>query len=103
MVKEINGLGVNPGYAKRPEQKPGADTDNRADSAAENTANNADQVELSNQAQNLAALTEQVKQQPDANLARVEQIRAALDSGEYQIDSLILADKLLEQESLLGE
>ena len=104
MVKEINGLGVTPSYTKRSEQSPKSDRDSSAAAAPEATANNTgDQVDISAQAQSLSALADRVKDLPDVNLARVEQIRTALDNGSYQIDDLVLADKLLNSEALLGE
>lgn len=59
-----------------------------------------DSVSLSSSAQSLKALEEKVQKLPDVNEKRVAQIRAALASGEYSVDDLVVADKLLNLDDL---
>lgn len=54
-----------------------------------------DSVNLSPQAQALKALEEKLQKLPDVNEKRVAEIKAALASGEYSVDDLVVADKLL--------
>lgn len=54
-----------------------------------------DSVNLSSQAQALKALEEKLQKLPDINEKRVAEIKAALASGKYSVDDLVVADKLL--------
>ncbi len=54
-----------------------------------------DSVNLSAQAQALKALEEKLQKQPDVNEKRVAEIKAALASGNYSVDDLVVAEKLL--------
>lgn len=54
-----------------------------------------DSVNLSAQAQALKAVEEKVQKLPDVNEKRVAEIKAALASGKYSVDDLVVADKLL--------
>lgn len=107
MVREINGLGGTPTTTKTTEQAPKKAGNNSTEKAAAqpgNTAGNAaDGVQLSAEARTLQSLTDQIKDLPEANLERAEQIRQALESGQYQIDDLVVADKLLQSEALFGK
>jgi negative regulator of flagellin synthesis FlgM len=55
-------------------------------------------VSLSSSAQNLSKIEADLKSLPDINQARVDEIKARIDSGEYQPDSANLAQKMLELE-----
>jgi negative regulator of flagellin synthesis FlgM len=54
-----------------------------------------DSVNLSSQAQALKTLEEKLQKLPDTNEKRVAEIKAALASGNYSVDDLVVADKLL--------
>lgn len=54
-----------------------------------------DSVNLSAQAQAMKALEGKLQKLPDVNEKRVAEIKAALASGEYSVDDLVVADKLL--------
>lgn len=56
------------------------------------------QVKLSNQAQQLQAIEERLRDSPAVDTARVEQIRQAIADGSYQPDSGRIADKLIALE-----
>lgn len=107
MVREINGLGGTPATTKATEQAPKkAGSSTPESSAAPQTASSdsqSDGVQLSAEARTLQSLTDQIRDLPEANLERAEQIRQALESGEYQIDDLVVADKLLQSEALFGK
>ncbi len=54
-----------------------------------------DSVNLSAQAQALKTLEEKLQKQPAINEKRVAEIKAALASGNYSVDDLVVAEKLL--------
>ena len=70
-----------------------------ADSARKPAAD-ASTVELSN-ATLLEELSEQIKNLPEVNDARVEAVKQALTNGEYQPDAEVIARKYSEIEKLL--
>lgn len=67
--------------------------------AAAVTAQNGDQVTLTNSARSLQKIEEAVAKAPVVNSAKVASVKQAVQSGTYQIDSGRVADKLLQFES----
>ena len=105
MVREINGLNGSPvsttsadQSTRRAEQRPSAAP---ADSGQQ--GGSSDEVQLSNEARTLQALTDRIQDLPEVNVERAESIRSALESGEFQIDDLVVADKILGSEALFGK
>lgn len=104
MATDIKGLGSPPPAADQTAlrntgtaAKEGAGTERPATPPAVPTAAKAaaDSVNLSSQAQSLKALEEKIQKLPDINDKKVAEIRAALASGQYKVDDLVVADKLL--------
>ncbi len=56
------------------------------------------QVKLSNQAQQLQAIEEKLRDLPEIDSARVAQIKEAIADGSYKIDNGRIADKLIALE-----
>ncbi|MEH6564865.1 MAG: flagellar biosynthesis anti-sigma factor FlgM [Halopseudomonas sp.] len=56
-------------------------------------------VNLSQQAQQLQAIEERLRDLPEVDSERVNQIKQAIADGSYQVDSKRIADKLLSFES----
>lgn len=75
--------------------RPTADTQGSKPSASAADS----QVRLSSQAQQLQAIEERLRELPEVDTARVEQIRQAIADGSYQPDSGRIADKLIALES----
>ena len=73
-------------------ERPTADTQNTGAPAADS------QVKLSNQAQQLQAIEERLRELPEVDTARVEKIKQAIADGSYQIDSTRIAEKLIALE-----
>lgn len=59
-----------------------------------------DSVSLSQSAQALKALEGRMQKLPEVDEKRVAQIKAALESGQYKVDDLVVADKLLNIDNL---
>ena len=62
----------------------------------------AESVSLSSNAQALKAVEEKIQKLPEINEKKVAEIKAALDSGKYSVDDLVIADKLLGFEELFN-
>ncbi|HSB95647.1 MAG TPA: flagellar biosynthesis anti-sigma factor FlgM [Spongiibacteraceae bacterium] len=62
----------------------------------------AESVSLSSSAQALKALEEKIQKLPDVNEKKVAEIKAALASGQYSVDDLVVADKLLGFDELFN-
>lgn len=107
MVRDINGPGV------KPPTTPPANEQNALRTQRENTSPAApaaqpapaakaaaDSVNLSSGAVALKALEEKIQKLPEVNEKRVAEIKAALASGSYKVDDLVVADKLLAMDDL---
>ena len=104
MVRDINGLGGptnTPTVTERGAKKsPDAATAPAPSSASQAST---DEVQLSSEAKTLQSLADKLKDLPEVNLERAEKIKAALENGDYKIDDLVLADKILSSEAILGK
>ncbi len=74
--------------------RPAAETQSASQAAPADS-----QVKLSSQAQQLQAIEERLRDLPEVDSARVEQIKQAIADGSYQPDSSRIADKLIALES----
>ncbi|MGM0813704.1 MAG: flagellar biosynthesis anti-sigma factor FlgM [Pseudomonadota bacterium] len=59
-----------------------------------------DRVTLTDTARRLSDLTRSVSEQPAVDTQRVEQIRAAIDQGRYEINAERIADRLIAMEKV---
>lgn len=81
-----------------------ASGDNKpAGKAGSGTAQRGDTVELTSSAQLLSRLEETLKTAPAVDAAKVAEVKAAIASGNYDIDSSAIADAMLRFERSLGE
>ncbi len=103
MVREINGLDGFQPSTKSVGQNTKKSSQEPASTASEASQSGSDDVQLSSEARTLQSLTDRVNELPDVNVERAEQIKAALESGEYKVDDLVIADKLLSSEALFGK
>jgi negative regulator of flagellin synthesis FlgM len=62
----------------------------------------AESVSLSSNAHALKALEEKIQKLPEVNEKKVAEIKAALASGQYSVDDLIVADKMLGFDELFN-
>ncbi|WP_158583957.1 flagellar biosynthesis anti-sigma factor FlgM [Salinibius halmophilus] len=72
---------------------------NQPSTQASNNARSADRVELSSQVRSLKQLEESVKNLPEVDSEKVASIKAAIESGDYQIDYDRLASAISKFES----
>ncbi len=95
---DINGL--NSSRADGPKKQSGAKAADPAKNSSENAASvdssSKDSVSFSESAQNLARIEAELKSLPEVNQARVDEIKAKIERGEYTPDSDNLAQKMLE-------
>ncbi|HEY3698071.1 MAG TPA: flagellar biosynthesis anti-sigma factor FlgM [Spongiibacteraceae bacterium] len=103
MATDIKGLGTPPPA----NQTALRGTGKEASTASERTAQQqpstpptaaktaVESVNLSSQAQALKALEEKLQKLPAVNEKKVAEIKAALASGSYSVDDLVVAEKLL--------
>lgn len=61
-----------------------------------------DRVELSAQGQSMSRLEERVGQLPDVDSERVANIKQAILEGRFEVDAERVAERLLNQDELLG-
>jgi negative regulator of flagellin synthesis FlgM len=102
MTNDIKGLGSPPGVDQPPLRSTGKEGANSPAQAAQPAPTPAsvakaaaESVSLSSSAQALKALEEKIQKLPDVNEKKVAEIKAALASGQYSVDDLVVADKLL--------
>lgn len=105
MVRDISGLGSLTETKTRPNSgNPAAPkAAGEASPAPAAPASKQDEVALSNQAQTLQSLENKLQDVPEVNEARVAEIKQALEEGNFKIDDLVIADKLIDSDLLLGE
>ena len=60
-------------------------------------ANKSDQVHLSGKAKELEELKQVIHQMPEIRTDKVEALKKAIQEGSYQVDSLKIAGKILEE------
>jgi len=66
------------------------------------TDSNADTVQLSDQAQEMARVQRSLAQLPEIDKAKVDEIRQQIESGSYSVDVEALADKILNDEQFFN-
>jgi len=65
---------------------------------AQTTDNDRDKVSLSNKAKEISELKGLIGEMPDIRMDKVEDVKRAIDTGTYNLDSLKVAQKILEEE-----
>ena len=99
---DINGFNPNRSDGQK-KQVAGKDVNSNlppspAQTGESNASSSNVSVSLSSSAQNLTKLETELKALPEVNQARVDELKARIDRGEYQPDSANLAQKMLDLE-----
>ncbi|HHQ14633.1 MAG TPA: flagellar biosynthesis anti-sigma factor FlgM [Chromatiales bacterium] len=81
--------------------KAGSATDAKTPAAGP-TASKTDGVDLSPTVSNLKKIEARLRELPDVDQARVDELRGQIESGEYQVDENAVAAKLLRLDRELG-
>ncbi len=102
MAIDINNLGsgANTRTENRTKTKPDNNTAN--ENAAQSKAPAGDSVQLTDTANKLRQLEQNLADVPVSNQDRVEAVKQAINEGSYQIDTLSIANKMLNFERSLG-
>ena len=80
-----------------------ADRTSRSGAAAEAPVSTGDDaVSLTDTATRLKSLETRLNELPEVDRARVDQIRQLVDSGEYEIDSKLIAQRIVQLEQALA-
>ena len=66
------------------------------------SSKSADSVELSQQAQTMSRIESGIKASPDVDMDKVEAIKTAIAEGRFEINADAIADKMMNQDELLG-
>ncbi len=105
MILDFKGLGSPSSAGARTERSGKQATEKSPESTtgASQASGSPHSVKLSDQAQSLSALSGKIQDLPEVNMQRVEEIRTALANGEYKIDDLVVADKLIAAEALFSK
>lgn len=80
-----------------------APTPTKSEPSAGKPAPSSDTVNLTSSAQLLARLDKTLETLPAVNAERVAEIRTAIESGDYEIDSDAIADAMIRLDRSFGE
>ncbi len=100
MPNRIDGVGQRPVQVTGRDAKPQAQRPETDKPQQEHTA---DTVQLTDSAKQLRQLEEILANQPVTDAKRVEEIKEAIASGEYEINAERIAEKLLQLDKELGK
>lgn len=101
MAHKIDGVGSSPG----PLAKLTADVAARAPASSGKPVSDVaptDSARLTGDATGLAQLQQDLAQNPSMDVAKVNAVRAAIESGSYRIDAQAIADRMIQLERDLG-
>ena len=98
---EINNLNINTGASKNKQVDSGGSS-KATESKNTNAESVADTVFISNESQAIKDLETSIKEEPDFDQAKVDQIKAAIADGNFAIDDEALADNIMQFEDILG-
>ncbi len=78
-------------------QRPNKDQAVEKTSTPKKSAGTADRVDLSGKAKEINKLKALINQLPDIRTEEIEAIKKAIETGNYTVDSLKVAEKILEE------
>ncbi len=100
VIKNINSNNQIAGSGSKPATKPSDDSASSQKASASANAT-ADQVDLTNSAQKLDQVISSLSSEPIVDRQKVDEIKTALAEGRYEVNSSVIADKLIEIDELL--
>ncbi|MHC6226666.1 flagellar biosynthesis anti-sigma factor FlgM [Pseudomonas sp. X10] len=102
MVIDFSRLNNSPSVTGGVRSTPAADTAGKAGETADapkNAGASGEAVHLSHEAQQLQKISDELRDQPVVNSARVAELKQAIADGSYQVDAGRVASKLLNFEA----
>ena len=100
VIKNISSNSQINGSGSKPAAKSSDDTASSQKASASANAT-ADQVDLTNSAQKLDQVIADLSSEPIVDRQKVDEIKSALAEGRYEVNSSVIADKLIEIDELL--
>lgn len=95
-----NNVNLHNSTSSRARQAAPSKNTTEANPSNKQTENNSDNVSLSSTGQAIAKIEANLVNSSEVNEAKIAEIKSAIASGRYNIDSSAIADKMLDQESL---
>ena len=95
MTNDINGLNGAKSY-QTSLRNDKSNTDNSTDNPASSSGSAEGSVKISQQARQLNDIQQTLLDTPEVDQNKVEAIRQSIESGQYEIDSHAIADKIIE-------
>ncbi|MDT8311309.1 MAG: flagellar biosynthesis anti-sigma factor FlgM [Methylophaga sp.] len=97
-MSEINNIKTNaPGGVNNPRSNSVDDKSSTAKTSTD-AASAADKFSLTDDANQLQALQQMIADMPEIDKQRIADLRAAIENGEYQVDSQKLAQNMIDFE-----
>ena len=101
VIRNITSNSQVSGSGSKPATKPSSD-EAAASAQKANLANqSADQVELTSAAQKVDEVIASLSSEPIVDRQKVDAIKTALEEGRYEVNSSVIAEKLIEIDELL--
>ena len=104
MANDISGINSSKSQqaaTQRSSVQNGQASNNAQTTQTTNTTDTANKVNLTNTAEKLKALEKQLSEEAPVDEQKIANVRAALESGNYQVDPEKVAEKMLDFESHL--
>ncbi len=84
-------------YNKVQELKKNQEAEKQANAQKADNDKDKDKISLSGEAKEISELKSLIEQLPEIRTDKVEELKKAIDAGSYNIDSLKVAEKILEE------
>lgn len=101
-TNNINGASVGAARGRAASASPAGTPKSTAPEPDKSSPSSANSVELSSQAQSLGRIEASINASPDVDIDKVEAIKTAIAEGRFEINAEAIAEKMMDQEKLLG-
>ena len=103
IIDPNNGLEPNAGSLRRKSDASSASgTEQNAPKSQSTTHSGRDNVNLSQEAHSLSRLAAKIHASPDIDAGRLAAIKQAISDGSFEVNSELIASKMLDQDDLLA-
>ena len=101
VIRNISNNSQVSGSGSKPATKPTGDEAAAGAQKANSASESADQVELTSAAQKVDEVIASLSSEPVVDRQKVDAIKTALEEGRYEVNSSVIAEKLIEIDELL--